>query len=81
MQAPSPSQETINAHEWRSDENWTRLGLYRSVRDTRVWVPKRKPAFGWTVNLAHPAGWWSLLALFTVPLGLILLFALVQLFK
>jgi uncharacterized membrane protein len=48
-----------NEHqEWSSRDNWGDgvFGLYFSKRDPRLWVPKRNPRFGWTVNLGHPRG-------------------------
>jgi len=54
-------------------------GLARQLperQDTRVWVPRRNPALGWTLNYAHRVAWWSTLGLFTVPIGLVLLLLL-----
>lgn len=50
--------DEVNASEWARPENWhgALLGVYRSRLDTRVIVPKRNPAFGWTINLGHPVG-------------------------
>lgn len=54
------TQQEINHAEWKKDENWTKdsklLAVYFSHTDTRVWVPKRIPAMGWTLNLAKRAG-------------------------
>lgn len=58
------SQQAINEREWRDPANWSAprwLGFYFSKRDSRAWVPKAVPAFGWTPNLAHPRGAASLL--------------------
>ena len=75
-------QERLNQQEWERPENWTGWSGYRSARDTRVWVPKRNDAAcGWTLNFAHRAAWWSLLGLFTVPLGLVILSLLVRMFR
>lgn len=60
------SQIQINQTEWSNAENWNgRLipALYFSRRDTRLWVPKRLPYLGWTINLAHPGVTWVLVAL------------------
>ena len=76
------NQDLMNDQEWRRPENWTGwLGAYQSERDTRVWVPKQNPALGWTLNFAHPAAWWSLLGLFTIPLGFVVLFLLWRVFR
>src|SRR6266850_567453 len=54
------TQDDINQLEWERPENWSgRLCVYRSARDTRIWVPKRNPSLGRTLNFA--AAWWSLL--------------------
>lgn len=54
------SQQDINQKEWEKDENWTEGGklltVYFSHTDSRVWVPKRIPAMGWTLNLAKRGG-------------------------
>jgi uncharacterized membrane protein len=34
---------------WRG--GW--LGLYVNPEDPRLWVPKKRPGFGWTLNLGH----------------------------
>jgi len=52
------NHELMNQQEWERPENWTGwLGVYRSPRDTRTWVPKRNPALGWTLNFAHRGAW------------------------
>jgi uncharacterized membrane protein len=63
------TQRKINQEEWESPANWsdTVVGVYFSKRDSRVWVPKRVPSFGWTVNLGHPAGAWWLVGLLALP--------------
>jgi uncharacterized membrane protein len=74
------SQEAINRREWEDPANWRGwLCIYRGARDTRVWVPKRNRKFGVTINFAHPAAWWNLLGIMSVPLGFLLLFVLLQL--
>ena len=76
------NQEVINQLEWERAENWTGwLGTYRSAKDTRIWVPKRTAALGWTLNFAHRAAWWSVLGLLTVPFGLVVLLLLGRLFR
>jgi uncharacterized membrane protein len=62
-------QERINQREWENPANWSDsiVGVYFSKRDSRVWVPKRVPAFGWTLNLARPAGAWWLVGLLALP--------------
>jgi uncharacterized membrane protein len=62
-------QKKINQAEWENDANWsdTVVGVYFSKKDSRVWVPKRVPSFGWTVNLGHPSGAWWLVGLLAIP--------------
>jgi uncharacterized membrane protein len=61
-------QHDINESEWREPGNWTGrvLRRYASGRDTRLWVPKRNPALGWTLNFAHPASVPCLVAMIVV---------------
>ncbi len=69
-------QDEINDREWRDESNWTRslLPRYASERDTRVWVPKRNPAMGWTLNFARPASlFWLALVVLSIPLALMLI--------
>ena len=50
---------TQQLQAWNNPANWSHrgmLGLYFSKQDTRVWVPKANAVFGWTLNLARPAG-------------------------
>lgn len=74
------SQREIDHAEWANPANWHGglLGLYSSPRDSRVWVPKRRPEFGWTLNLAHAAGRWWLLGLTVGPLLLIVIVVVVM---
>jgi uncharacterized membrane protein len=51
------STEQLQA--WNDPANWSHrgmLGLYFSKQDRRVWVSKPNARFGWTLNLARPAG-------------------------
>jgi uncharacterized membrane protein len=63
------TQDEINRAEWENPANWsdTLVGVYFSKRDTRVWVPKRRPSWGWTVNLGRPAGAWWLVGFLALP--------------
>jgi uncharacterized membrane protein len=68
------TQDEINEREWANPANWHgRLCIYSSKADDRVWVPKRNPAMGLTLNFAHRAAWWSLLGLSIIPLAFVLL--------
>jgi uncharacterized membrane protein len=59
------TQDQVNQAEWENPANWsdTVVGVYFSKRDSRVWVPKRVPSWGWTINLGNPAGAWWLVGL------------------
>jgi uncharacterized membrane protein len=68
-------QDDINEREWRDPANWTGrvLPRYASERDTRLWVPKRNPALGWTINFGHPASvYWGAGLMLAIPLALML---------
>jgi uncharacterized membrane protein len=43
--------------EWENPANWRLRGCYVAPRDPRVWVRKRNPARGWTVNFGHRLSW------------------------
>ena len=63
--------ETTNKNEWQQAGNWSRMGLfgiYFSKADTRLFVPKATPAFGWTLNFGHrhAVPWLSALILLPV---------------
>ena len=48
--------KTLNKNQWYDPNNWARKGLfgiYFSKTDTRIWVPKATPVFGWTLNFGH----------------------------
>ncbi len=69
-------QSQINQAEWENPANWSDsvVGIYFSKRDSRVWVPKRIPSFGWTLNLGNPRAAWFLVGILA---GLPLLGAIV----
>ena len=48
--------------------NWKWGIFYHNTNDPRVWVPKRNPVMGWTVNFAHRAAYWWLIGLTAIPL-------------
>jgi hypothetical protein len=55
-------REHTNETEWHNPDNWhdhkvlglTFGGFYGSRADSRLWVPKRNPKTGKTLNLDHP---------------------------
>lgn len=54
------SETTRNQREWENPENWSRLGSYRSAKDSRVFVPNRNRFFLWTFNFAKPQAYLAL---------------------
>lgn len=62
------TRDEVNRSEWENPANWsdTLVGVYFSKKDSRVWVPKRAPGIGWTINMGHPAGAWWLVALLAI---------------
>lgn len=59
-------QTDVDVH-WREPRNWGAWGLYFAADDPRLWVPKREPGMGWTVNLAHPKGGPILISMLLAP--------------
>ena len=80
-------QNVINRREWENPGNWNAGVVYRSRRDSRLLVPKRRNARwpllerGETVNFGHRRAGWMMLGLSSVPIGFLLLFVLYQLAK
>jgi uncharacterized membrane protein len=72
------NQQQINCRRSANPDNWSGpawLSVYFSKRDTRVWVPKRIPALGWTVNLGRTGG---VLWMVGIVAGIMLLLAAVN---
>lgn len=70
MAEDQEDQAAINRAEWRNQANGSGglVGIYFSKKDSRVWVPKKIPDLGWTVNWAHAAGARWLIVLLLLPL-------------
>ena len=49
------------------DERYDWAGLYHDPDDPRLFVPKRNPSFGWTINVEHPYGRTVLGLILAVP--------------
>ncbi len=45
MPTPDPRQS--------DPANWSAFGIYSCKSDPRLVVPKRRRAFGWTINVGH----------------------------
>lgn len=74
------NEKERNQKEWEDRKNWKgpwgRL-FYSSERDTRVWVPKRRPTMGWTLNLGTTGGrLWMAGLLGIAVVGMVLAFTL-----
>lgn len=56
------NQDERNEQEWKNPKNWSGgiFGIYRSEKDTRVWMPKKNPKTGWTFNFAKRASFYWL---------------------
>lgn len=68
------NQQAINDQEWQNPERWKNL-FYSSSKDSRLWVPKKNPTMGWTVNLGHKYGKIVLISSMAVPI--ILMFGII----
>ena len=78
-------QQEVNEAEWANPVSWWGpkwAAVYFSQRDSRVWVPKRIPALGWTINFGQRGGvvWMFVLTLGVplVVLGVCLLICLLR---
>jgi len=55
--------------KWHEDpKNWILGFLYFNKSDHRIWVPKRNPYMGWTVNFASPYSYLILALIITLIL-------------
>jgi uncharacterized membrane protein len=62
-----PSKETLE--KWHQDpENWKFGVFYFNKEDKRIFPPKRKAQFGWTVNFANPISILAILAIITATI-------------
>lgn len=68
-------QDETNDAEWQNPDNWSGPdfpAVYFSKKDSRIWVPKKNPRAGWTINLAHDAGAKWLIACIILPILLVI---------
>jgi uncharacterized membrane protein len=63
----------LHEREWRDPANWRGgwLGIYVASRDPHLIVRKRAAHMGWTLNFAHRASWWIMLASLAAAVALI----------
>jgi uncharacterized membrane protein len=68
------TQDEINKAEWENPDNWSdRFGcFYFSKKDSRIWVRKRPPWRGGTLNVAHPKGAYWCVAFMLMPFFVLL---------
>jgi uncharacterized membrane protein len=53
------NQIEINHSEWQNEKNWSGpklISMYFSKADSRTWIRKQNPYFGWTLNFGKTAG-------------------------
>lgn len=64
-----------NQSEWENPKNWSGgvFGIYKSEKDTRLWVPKKNPKMGWTFNFAKPSAYVWLSGLIGVPIAIVVI--------
>ena len=63
---------------WSDPRHWRGgwLGIYANARDDRLWVRKKPPGLGWTLNLGHPRARW-VIALLLAAIAAAMLAAMV----
>ncbi|MFM2206495.1 MAG: hypothetical protein RL213_470 [Bacteroidota bacterium] len=68
MKSDKHSKDELKAmHEDSSRWRW---GIfYSNPEDPRIWVPKKTPVMGYTLNFAHRGAWWWLIGLMSLPIG------------
>jgi len=59
--------------EWRNPENW-RGCFYFSAKDPRIFVPKKDPSMGWTLNFSRKTSIPILAAILLILIGQIFIF-------
>jgi uncharacterized membrane protein len=59
----------------RTDARYWKLGMYLNPQDPALFVPKRNPVLGWTINIGHPKG---RLVAASILLGIALLIVLIS---
>lgn len=59
--------------DWDNPDNWKWGAIYYNKNDKRLFVPKRNPNMGVTLNFALPLSFLVLIVIIILPLGIILL--------
>ncbi len=58
----------------RNPKSWKGYFFYLNGNDSRIFVPKRIPGMGWTLNFANPYSYLILLAIIMIPIIISFLF-------
>jgi len=58
----------------RNPRSWKSLFFYMNGNDSRLFVPKRNPSMGWTLNFANPYSYVVLLVIIMIPIIISILF-------
>lgn len=67
MESQEPSKETKDG--WHNDpSNWIWGMFYHNRNDKRLFVPKRIPMMGMTLNFANPISVISFIGILAIPL-------------
>ena len=70
MSNNKPSKEQLA--QWHNNpSNWKWGVFYYNAEDPRIWLPKRVPIMGWTLNFAHKTAYLWILILLLLPLLLL----------
>jgi uncharacterized membrane protein len=63
----NPSKETLE--KWHQDpDNWKFGIFYFNKEDKRIFPPKRRAQFGWTVNFANPLSVLAIVVIITIAI-------------
>ena len=61
---------------WRDSANWKGKGIfsvYYNPNDSRLMVPKKNPACGWTCNFANPKAYIFVIAFLVIIVGFVMI--------
>lgn len=58
----------------KDPRSWKGYFFYMNGNDSRIFVPKRIPSMGWTLNFANPYSYLILLSIIIIPILISILF-------
>lgn len=58
----------------KNPRSWKSTFFYMNGNDSRLFVPKRIPSMGWTLNFANPYSYLVLLVIIMIPIIISILF-------